>query len=105
MLYFRFKELNLSVCMNNDIKIFYLYSDFVDFIKDYTKVLPIKLSTYSNKLDSLTKWKYTISVSILDYKTKRFKIIGYINFIIWINIKYIIIIKIHIIKAVYFFKI
>ncbi|MBE6131605.1 MAG: hypothetical protein E7183_07770 [Erysipelotrichaceae bacterium] len=78
MLFFRFNELNLSVCNNNEIKTFQSYLDFVDFIKDYTKVLPIKLSSYSNSFDSLTKWKYTICVSILDYKTKRFKIIGFL---------------------------
>ena len=78
MLFFRFNELNLSVCMDKDIKIFYSYSDFVNFIKDYSKVLPIKLSTYTNRFDSLTKWKYTISVSILDFKTKRFYIIVFL---------------------------
>lgn len=78
MLFFIFKEKHLQEFNSNEIKTFYCYSDFVKFIKQYYKDNVIKLSTYSNRIDNLTKWKYRISVSILDYKNKCFRIIGFL---------------------------
>ena len=80
MLFFKFHKNYLSDSINEEIKAFYSYSDFVNFIKNILKNESdvIKLSTYSNLIDNETKWKYRISVSKLDYKDKCFKIIGFL---------------------------